>query len=81
MGNISQRIPAIHPMLAAAPAHCSIHNSEFAEWAGSKMGDAAAIDGAKALAMTTLDFLYDPTLREAAENAFQKTRTILSSDS
>jgi len=63
MGNISQRVPSIHPMLAAAPLHCTIHNPEFAKWAGSEMGDAAAIDGAKALAMTAIDFLCDPDLR------------------
>lgn len=80
MGNISHRIPAIHPMLAAAPAHVSIHNPEFTEYSGSEMGDAAAIDGAKALAMTALDFLYDPALREAARSAFEKTSSLLEPD-
>jgi amidohydrolase len=70
MGNVSQRIPSIHPMLAAAPPHCTIHNPEFAKWAGSEMGDAAAIDGAKALAMTALDFLADPALRERTRACF-----------
>jgi metal-dependent amidase/aminoacylase/carboxypeptidase family protein len=70
MGNVSQRIPSIHPMLAAAPPHCTIHNPEFAKWAGSEMGDAAAIDGAKALAMTALDFLGDPALRERTRAFF-----------
>ena len=64
MGNVSQRVPSIHPMLASAPIHCTIHNAEFTKWAGSEMGDAAAIDGAKALAMTALDFLGDAELRE-----------------
>jgi amidohydrolase len=71
MGNVSQRVPSIHPMLAAAPLHCTIHNAEFARWAGSDLGDAAAIDGAKALAMTALDFLSDPRLRESARQAFE----------
>ena len=70
MGNVSQRIPSIHPMLAAAPPHCTIHNPEFAKWSGSEMGDAAAIDGAKALAMTALDFLADPALRERTRAFF-----------
>jgi metal-dependent amidase/aminoacylase/carboxypeptidase family protein len=51
--------PSIHPMLAAAPPHCTIHNAEFAKWAGSRWATPAAIDGAKALAMTALDFLAD----------------------
>jgi len=70
MGNVSQRVPSIHPMLAAAPPHCTIHNPEFAKWAGSEMGDAAAIDGAKALAMTALDYLADPDLRERTRALF-----------
>ena len=70
MGNVSHRVPSIHPMLAAAPLHCTIHNPEFAKWAGSEMGDAAAIDGAKALAMTALDYLFDATLQQRAREAF-----------
>lgn len=71
MGNVSQRVPSIHPMLAAAPVHCTIHNAEFAVWAVSEMGEAAALDGAKALAMTALDFLSDVGLRARARSAFE----------
>ncbi len=71
MGNVSQRVPSIHPMLAAAPVHCTIHNPEFAKWAGSELGDTAALDGAKALAMTALDYLADPSLRESARASFE----------
>jgi amidohydrolase len=70
MGNVSQRVPSIHPMLAAAPPHCTIHHPEFAKWAGSEMGDAAAIDGAKSLAMTAFDFLADPALRDRTRASF-----------
>lgn len=63
MGNISHYVPAIHPNLASAPADCVIHNAEFARWAGSEMGDQAAIDGAKSLAMTAIDFFTDANLR------------------
>jgi amidohydrolase len=71
MGNISHRVPSIHPMLAAAPPHCAIHNAEFALHAGAEIGDAAALDGAKALAMTALDFLCDADLRERSRNLFE----------
>ncbi|MEE9609411.1 MAG: M20 family metallopeptidase [Myxococcota bacterium] len=71
MGNVSHRVPSIHPMLAAAPLHCTIHNAEFEKWAGSEMGDAAALDGAKALAMTALDFFCDAELRRGARAAFE----------
>jgi amidohydrolase len=73
MGNVSYHVPAIHPYLAAAPANCVIHNAEFARWAGSEMGDQAAIDGAKALAMTAIDFFADAQLREEVAAAFAVT--------
>jgi amidohydrolase len=71
MGNVSYRVPSIHPMLASAPPHCTIHNPEFATWAGSEMGDTAAIDGAKALAMTVVDYLCSESLREDARKSFE----------
>ena len=71
MGNVSQRVPSIHPMLASAPIHVTIHNPEFEKWAGSEMGDAAAIDGAKALAMTALDYFTDADLRDRARAIFE----------
>jgi len=71
MGNVSQRVPSIHPMIAAAPPHCTIHHPDFARWAGSELGDRAALDGAKALAMTALDFLLDADLQEQVQAGFQ----------
>ncbi|MDG2305745.1 MAG: M20 family metallopeptidase [Candidatus Binatia bacterium] len=72
MGNISYRVPSIHPMITCAPAHVTIHNPEFEKWAGSDLGENATADGAKALAMTTLDFLLDSDLRDAAKSAYEK---------
>jgi len=70
MGNVTHRLPAIHPMLAAAPAHCTIHNAEFAVHARAEIGDRAALDGAKALAMTALDVLADGDLLARARAIF-----------
>jgi amidohydrolase len=72
MGNVSYRVPSIHPMIASAPLLCSIHNAEFAKWAGGEMGDEAAIDGAKALAMTVVDYLCDPELRQRVRKDFEQ---------
>jgi hypothetical protein len=57
MGNVSHRVASIHPMLAVAPAGVIIHNPEFARWAASERGDAAVIDGAKAMALTALELM------------------------
>ena len=71
MGNVSHRVPSIHPMIAAAPMHCTIHNAEFAEHARAPIGDRAAIDGAKALAMTSLDVLLDSDVCGRARAVFE----------
>ena len=39
MGNVSHRVPSIHPMISCAPPHVVIHNPEFAKYAGSETGD------------------------------------------
>lgn len=55
MGDVSQVVPSIHPMIAVAPPGVAIHTPEFAHHAGGPAGDAAAVDGAKAMAATVLD--------------------------
>jgi len=74
MGNVSQIVPAIHPLFAAAPPHVVIHHPDFATWAGSEMGDRAALEGAKALAMTAIDFLTDAALRDEVARNFALAR-------
>ena len=56
MGNISHLVPSIHPMIASAPAGSSIHTLAFAKHSREKMADAAVLDGAKAMAMTAIDY-------------------------
>jgi amidohydrolase len=73
MGNISHRVPSIHPMIAVAPPSVVIHNPEFAKWAASDKGDKAVIDGAKSLAMTAIDVLSDKKLMQQAKDDFAKT--------
>ena len=55
MGNVSYLVPAIHPMVAAAPHEVALHSQEFAACAASPEADRAALDGAKAMAMTVVD--------------------------
>ena len=73
MGNVSHRVPSIHPMLAVAPAGVIIHNPEFARWAVSDRGDAAVIDGAKALALTALELMADGALMNSVRSDFEVT--------
>lgn len=74
MGNVSHRVPSIHPMLSAAPPNCTIHNAEFATHAALEIGDRAALDGAKALAMTALDVLTDGDLLRRSRDIFDAAK-------
>jgi len=76
MGNVSHRVPSIHPMLAVAPADVIIHNPEFAIWAASERGDAAVIDGAKALALTALDLMADKHMLARVKSDFAATEEL-----
>ena len=60
MGNVSQQVPCIHPMVAIAPEEISLHSPQFASAAASDDGSRALLDAAKALAMTAVDLLSDP---------------------
>ncbi len=53
LGNVSHLVPTIHPKLAITDQ--PQHSHAFAHAARSATGDRAVVDGAKALAMTTLD--------------------------
>ncbi|MEV4756322.1 amidohydrolase [Micromonospora sp. NPDC049559] len=70
MSNISHRVPVLHGTIACAPPHVMLHTREFTAAAVSPEGDKAVIDGAKALAMTAIDFLTDADLRRRAAQVF-----------
>ncbi|MCD5408228.1 M20 family metallopeptidase [Candidatus Bipolaricaulota bacterium] len=70
MGDVSHVAPAIHPYLAIGPAELAGHSIEFREAAASEQGLAAMLAAAKALAMTALDVLFRPELREEIQAAF-----------
>jgi amidohydrolase len=73
MGNVSYVVPSIHPMIKVAPSHLSIHTPEFAEYTASPDGDAAVIDGAKAMAMTIADLWLQPELLAKAKDEFARS--------
>lgn len=61
MGNVSQKIPALHAYLAIDD-HAKPHTSEFAEAARSERGDATVLDGARILGSLAYDLLTDKAL-------------------
>ncbi|MGW1677394.1 M20 family metallopeptidase [Saccharopolyspora sp. NPDC002376] len=71
LGNLSYRVPAIHPMIGLGDPNLALHTEEFAAAAASDAGDRAVIDGAIGLALTTVDYLTDDSLRTAVQAEFQ----------
>ncbi len=74
MGNVSWRIPSIHPIIKIADGVPN-HTREFTEAAASQQGDQAVIDGAKAMAFTAIDLLSQPALVEQAKREFQASKS------
>lgn len=70
MGNVSQLVPSIHPMIAVAPDGIPIHSPEFAGHARGERGDRAVIDAATALALTVVDLWLEPGLLGRAQAEF-----------
>lgn len=74
MGNVSRRLPALHPYICAAP-ETALHTREFERAAASASGDEAVLDGAALLATLLTALFTRPDLLGAARDAFEGTRT------
>lgn len=71
-GNVSFRLPGIHPMIRIADPDTALHTREFAKAATSDLARSAAADGAYGLAATLLDVLHDPALSTAVTEEFEE---------
>lgn len=69
-GNVSVRVPGIHPMIAIAGPDQALHTPQFAVAAAGEQAAQAALDGAVGLAHTAWDFLADDELAAAAAQEF-----------
>jgi len=74
MGNVSQLVPAIHPVITIAPTEVLLHSPQFALAAASEAGTQGLIDAAKALAMTAFDLLANPEMVTKAKEEFWRRR-------
>ena len=77
LGNVSVRVPSIHPLLAIAPPTVTIHNPEFAKWSVSELADTGTVDGALGLALTAVDYLTDARLRDDVNREFAEAGGVL----
>ena len=72
MGNVSQLVPGIHPMIAIAPVNVLGHSPEFASAAASEKGTLGLLDAAKALAMTVVDLVANPEIVTRVKEEFRR---------
>lgn len=69
MGNVSQVVPSMHPMLELVPGIAN-HTREFTAAAVGEQADAATVDGALMLAAAALELLARPELIAEAKRVF-----------
>lgn len=75
IGNLSHRLPVIHPYLAIVDAGIPGHSAAFCEATASLRGRQALIHAAKMLAMTAYDYLTSPPMREKASAELKISRS------
>lgn len=79
-GNVSHRVPGLHPMVKVSPTDVALHTEDFARWAATPQAVDAAVDSAAGLAQVALDFLADPNFRHAAREDFDREGPVSVSD-
>ena len=74
IGNVSQVVPSIHPLIAIASARAVTHSPQFADTAASEAGMRGLIDAAKALAMTVVDLMAEPAMLIKAKKELEQDK-------
>jgi len=74
VGNVSQVVPTIQPLVKIAPDGTPVHSRAFEASAASPLARQGMVMAAKAMAMTTLDLLADPTLLPKIRREFEAAR-------
>jgi len=72
VGNVSQLLPAIQPMVSIAPNTVLTHSPEFAKIAATEDALRCMLDAAKAMAMTAIELLGSPETLEKVQAEFRK---------
>jgi len=72
IGNVSQLVPSIHPLVAIAPPEVVTHSPQFAAAAISEAGTRGLLDAAKAMAMTVVDLVANPEIVTRVKEEFRR---------
>lgn len=70
-GNVSYRVPGIHPLIGLADEDTGLHSREFAAAAATPAAEKAGLDGAYGLAAVALDYLTDDDLAHDVAEDFR----------
>ncbi|NJD90011.1 MAG: M20 family metallopeptidase [Geobacter sp.] len=76
IGNLSQVVPTIHPHVPIGEG-INIHTEGFATATVTLQGEMAALEGATALALTAIELVYSPELRETVTKEFHENCKIV----
>jgi amidohydrolase len=74
IGNVSQVIPAIQPMVQIAPEGTPIHSRAFEQAAVAPLARQGMVTAAKVMAMTTFDLLEEPKRVAEARREFEASK-------
>ncbi len=74
IGDVSQVVPAIHPYVKITENSCAGHTRDFAIAAKSQEAMKGMLLGAKALALTALDYFFDENLKREIGEDFAKNK-------
>ena len=74
VGNVSQLLPTIQPLVSVAPENVLIHSPRFAEVAATDEALDCLLDAAGAMAMTAVDLLADPAVIKKAGQDYRRGR-------
>ena len=70
-GNVSYRVPGIHPLIAITDQDTGLHTRDFAAAAATPQAERAGLDGAYSLAAVALDYLSDENLAAGVRADFE----------
>lgn len=71
-GNVSYRVPGIHPLIRVAGPDAELHTRAMTEAGDKPEADRGAIDAAYGLAQTALDVMWDKDLLAAVHREFEE---------
>ncbi len=72
LGNLSQKLPAIHPYLAIMDTDIASHSVGMAEATMTPRGQKAMLDAAKMLALTAYDYLASADIQQKVAEEFEQ---------